>query len=99
MIKVNFRIDEALHARLSRRAAGADLSLSAFIRSVLGQAADSQSRYIYSSQDEILAICIQILSIVATATGEQSPKALEKGMADARALLGDRGLLSEEPGQ
>lgn len=98
MIKVNFRIDEALHARLSRRAHGANLSLSAFIRSVLAQAADSQGRYIYSSQDEILATCIQILSILATATGQQSPKALEQGMADARAILLERGLLGmDEP--
>lgn len=95
MIKVNFRIDEDLHARLSRRAHGADLSLSAFIRSVLAEAADPGGGYIYSSQDEILATCIQILSILATATGQQSPKALEQGMADARSILLERGLLGQ----
>lgn len=96
MYRVSVRVDGDLYQRLSRRAAGADLSLSDFVRSVLSQAADPGGRYIYSSQDEILATCIQILSIVATATGQQSPKVLEKGMSDARSLLRERGLLGEE---
>lgn len=99
MIKVNFRIDEDEHARLGRRAHGAGLTLSAFIRSVLKQAADSQGRYIYSSNDEILATCIQILSIVATSVGSRSPETLARGMEDARRLLQERGLLGEDVGQ
>ena len=96
MHRISVRVEPDLYQRLSRRAAGADLSLSNFVRSVLAQAADPKGRYIYSSQDEILAISIQILSILATVTGEQSPKALERGMADARGMLGERGLLGEE---
>ena len=96
MIRISVRIDGALHARLIRRAAGADLGFSAFVRAVLQQAADPGGRYIYSSQDEILATCIQILTLLATATGEQSPAALERGMADARTLLLQRGLLGQD---
>lgn len=99
MVRISVRIDTSLYERLTRRAAGADLSFSTFVRSVLQQAADPGGRYIYSSQDEILATCIQILSIVATATGQQSPNALEKGMADARALLLQRGLLGQDGGR
>jgi RHH-type transcriptional regulator, rel operon repressor / antitoxin RelB len=99
VVRISVRIDTSLYERLTRRAAGADLSFSTFVRSVLQQAADPGGRYIYSSQDEILATCIQILSIVATATGQQSPNALEKGMADARALLLQRGLLGQDGGR
>jgi hypothetical protein len=95
VIRISVRIDDALYERLNRRAAGADLSFSKFVRSVLEQAADPGGRYIYSSQDEILATCIQIFSIVATATGQQSPKALEQAKADARDMLLKRGLLDQ----
>jgi hypothetical protein len=96
VVRISVRIDSDLHERLNRRAIGADLSLSSFVRSVLQQAADPGGRYIYSSQDEILATCIQILSIVATAAGQQSPEALKKGMADARRILLERGLLGRD---
>ena len=96
MVRISVRIDSDLYKRLITRAGGADLSFSTFVRSVLQQAADPGGRYIYSSQDEILATCIQILSIVATAAGQQSPQALEKGMADARRILLERGLLARD---
>lgn len=94
--KVNFRLDGTLHTALMRRARGANLSLSAFIRQALEQAVDERRRYVFSSQDEILATSIQILSIVATSVGQQSPKALEQGMAQARSILAERGLLGGE---
>lgn len=96
MAKVNFRLDGALHAALMHRARGANLSLSGFIRQVLEQAVDERKRYVFSSQDEILATLIQILSIVATSVGQQSPRALEQGMAQAQAILAERGLLGGE---
>lgn len=96
MPKLNFRLDEPLHAALMRRALGANLSLSGFIRKVLEQAVDERKRYVFSSQDEILATSIQILSIVATSVGQQSPRALEQGMAQARMILAERGLLGGE---
>lgn len=95
MVKINFRLDERLHERLHRRALGANLSISAYIRRLLEQAVDERGRYVFSSQDEILATAIQILSILATSVGQQSPKALEEGMAQARAILAERGLLGQ----
>lgn len=98
MTKLNIRLDDALHARLGRRAHGAGLPLATFCRNVLAQAADPQNRYIYSSQDEILATLLQVLAILGTYVGQQSPKALEGGMAEARAILAERGLLHEGSG-
>lgn len=96
MIKINIRVDAAVHERLGRRAHGANLSLSAFLRSVLEQAADPNRRYVFSSQDEILATSIQILTILATSIGRRSPETLEQGMIQARELLRERGLLGPE---
>jgi len=96
VIKINIRVDAAVHERLGRRAHGANLSLSAFLRSVLEQAADPNRRYVFSSQDEILATSIQILTILATSIGRRSPETLEQGMIQARELLRERGLLGPE---
>ena len=96
MIPITVRVDPGLHERLLRRAAGADLPFSTFIRSVLQQAADPGGRYIYSSHDEILATCIQILSILATSVSNRAPDTLAKGMAEAKDLLRQRGLLDPE---
>lgn len=96
MQKINFRIDDRLDRELRRRAFGAGLSVSDFARRALEQAVDERKRYVFSSQDEILATAIQILSIVATSVGERSPKALEQGMAQARAILAERWLLGDE---
>lgn len=96
MDRISVRVDPGLHQRLQRRAAGAELSFSTFIRSILEQAADPAGRYIYSSQDEILATCIQILSILATSVGNRAPDTLAQGMAEAKALLRMRGLLDPE---
>jgi hypothetical protein len=94
MSKISFRLDEELYQRLCRRAQGAGIPLSTFLRGVLTQAADPRGRYIYSSQDEILATSIQVLSILATFVGRQSPVSLEKGLEEARSILEERGLLA-----
>lgn len=97
--KINFRLEDALHLALMRRARAANLPLSGFIRQVLEQAIDQRKRYVFSSQDEILATSIQILSILATSIGRRSPEVLEQGMAQARSILAERGLLGEEEGR
>ena len=96
MVKLNFRIDEALHERLLHRANAADLTLSQLARSVLAQAAEPDRGYIFTANDEILATSIQILSILVVAEGHRSPEAVEQGMAEARLLLEQRGLLAPE---
>jgi len=98
MTKLGIRLDEELYARLERRAHGAGLPLATFCRNILIQAADPQSRYVYSSQDEILGTSLQMLAILATFVGQQSPKALEVGMAEARTILAERGLLQQGGG-
>lgn len=99
MHRISVRVDDTLYLRLQRRAVGANLSLSDFVRSILGQAADPRGRYIYSSQDELLGTCIQILTLVATSVGERSPEVLRRGMADAKTILRERGLLDPEQDQ
>ncbi|WP_334183894.1 CopG family transcriptional regulator [Novosphingobium sp.] len=99
MPKINFRLEDTLHLALMRRARAANLPLSGFIRQVLEQAIDERKRYVFSSQDEILATSIQILSILATSVGGRSPEVLEQGMAQARSILAERGLLGEEEGR
>ena len=96
MFRISVRLDDDLHEHLQRRAAGAGLSFSSFVRSVLEQAAVPGGNYIYSSHDEILATCIQIFSILATSVGDRAPDSLARGMAEAKNLLRDRGLLPPE---
>lgn len=96
MNRVSVRVDDGLYSALSQRAASANLPFSEFVRSVLKQGVDPSGAYVFSSQDEILATCIQILSIVANLTSAQSPKALQNGMDQARTLLIERGLLEKE---
>ena len=96
IVRLSVRLDASLYDRLQKRAASAELPFSAFIRSVLEQAADPSGRYIYSSQDEILATSIQILSILATSIGDRAPDTLARGMTQARRLLHERGLLDPE---
>ncbi len=96
MHRISVRVDDTLFRQLQRRACGANLTLSEFVRQVLGEAADPDGRYIYSSQDEVLATSIQILTLLATSIGARAPELLERGMLDARAILGERGLLDPE---
>ncbi|EHJ60659.1 hypothetical protein NSU_2395 [Novosphingobium pentaromativorans US6-1] len=92
-------MDDTLFRQMQRRAYGANLTLSEFVRQVLGEAADPNGRYIYSSQDEVLATAIQILTLLATSIGARAPELLERGMADARTILGERGLLDPDQDQ
>ena len=96
LAKLNIRIDDALHERLSRRAHGAGISISELVRPALEQAADPERGYIYTSQDEILATTLQILAILAAGVRRRSPEALAEGMADARTILERKGLLAPE---
>lgn len=96
MAKLNLRIDDALHERLSRRAYVAGISISQLVRPAIEQAADPDRGYVYTSQDEILATALQTLAILAASLRKRSPDTLAEGMADARELLRKKGLLAPE---
>lgn len=96
MAHLSIRIDDELHGRLARRARIVGVTITELIRPLLEQAADPRSGYVYTTQDEILSGVVQTLAIVAASVREHSPELLEKGMAEARQMLLDRGLLDPE---
>ena len=96
MAHISIRIDDELHSRLSRRARVVGVTITELIRPLLEQATDARSGYIYTTQDEILSGVLQTLAIVAASIRRGSPEALKEGMADAREMLLDRGLLPPE---
>ncbi|MCP3731285.1 CopG family transcriptional regulator [Sphingomonas sp. MG17] len=92
---VSIRMDEELHRKLRLRAYGANLSLSKFLQPVLDEAATPGSKYPFSSNDEILAIAIQIFALLSEAALHLSPDLPHKAIGRARVLLAERGLLGE----
>jgi hypothetical protein len=76
----------------------ANLSLSGLVRQLLEQAVDERRRYVFTSQDEILATAIQILSILATSVGQQS-QGPRTGHGAGANHPAERGLLGGEDGQ
>jgi hypothetical protein len=96
MRTLSIKIDEALHRRLRLRAYGANLTISEMVRPLLEEAAYPGSRYVHSSQDELLSVGIQTFAILAALAAETSPRVIERGMDDARHLLRERGLLDPE---
>lgn len=96
MAHLSIRIDDELHGRLSRRARVVGVTITELIRPLLEQAADPRSGYVYTTQDEILSGVLQTLAIVSTSIRKRSPGLLEEGLADARQMLLDRGLLDPE---
>ena len=93
MRTLSIKVDDALHRRLSIRALGANLTMSEFVRPLIEEAAYPGNRYVHSSQDELLSIAIQTFALLAALATESSPQVAERGMADARNLLRERGLL------
>jgi hypothetical protein len=93
---VSIRLDDELYRQLRRRAWTADLSISGFLRPLIEDAALPGGHYVYTSNDEILGIAIQIFAVLTTMAGAQSPRLVEEGLATARAMLRDRGLLGPD---
>jgi predicted transcriptional regulator len=94
--RVTIRIDDALFARLQRRAQSLGLSVAELLRPAIDQAADPRSGYVYTTQDEILSGVLQTLAILAASVRRRSPELLDEGMADAHKMLLERGLLAPE---
>ena len=96
MARVTIRIDDALYERLQRRARKVGVSVAEPHPPAIDQTADPRGGYVYTTQDEILSCVLQTLSILAASVRRRSPETLEQGMADARALLLEKGLLSPD---
>jgi hypothetical protein len=97
MARITIRLDDALYEHLLDQSLRASTTPSAYIRDVVSRfEGDDPSGY-HARFDEIHATLIQTLAILAAWVGSTAPAILEKGQADARRLLKERGLLA--PGQ
>ena len=96
MTVMTSRIDDDIYYRLRLRAAGANLSISKFLRPLIEDAAQPGGRYVYTAQDELLAIAMQSFAILAELANAQSPTLLEQAIANGRDLLRGRGLLGPD---
>jgi hypothetical protein len=96
LARITIRIDDALHDRLVDQARRAGMASAAYCRDILERFEGGDPAGYHSRFDELHATAIQILAILATSVGERAPATLEKGLAEARRLLRDRGLLDPE---
>lgn len=96
MTRITIRLDYALHARLMERANAVGVTPSAYMRDLLMRFEGADPSGHHARFDELQAVSIQTLAILATWIAKTHPEALEKGMADARALLRERGLIDPE---
>lgn len=93
---ITIRLEDDLHRRLRQRAAGANLSISAFLRPLIEDAVYPGGRYIYTTQDELLGVALQTFALVTELAASQSSDVLPRATSSARTLLRDRGLLPSE---
>ncbi|RYG79255.1 MAG: ribbon-helix-helix protein, CopG family [Alphaproteobacteria bacterium] len=96
MPRISIRVDDELHDRLRVRARAAGLTTSELVRPVLEDIAWPGGRYVYTANDEILTIAIQILALLAQDLTTRSPADYARGLEAARGLLRNRGLLAAE---
>lgn len=96
MARITVRLDDGLHQRLLKQSRRFDLGLSDYIRDVLERYEGGDPSGYHGRLDELQATAIQTLAIVAGSVGSRSPESLKKGMAEARCLLLERGLLDPE---
>lgn len=93
MARITIRLDDALHGHILDQALRQATTPSAYIRDILALHAGSDSAGYHARFDELHATAIQSFAILATWMGAVNPDILAQGMADARRLLKDRGLL------
>jgi len=96
MARITLRLDDALHDRLVDQARTSGTTPSAYIRDVLDRFEGNDPAGYHARFDELHATAIQTLAILATSVGKRTPEILEAGLADARRLLRERGLLDPE---
>jgi hypothetical protein len=96
MARITIRLDDALHGHLIDKAARHDTTASAYIRDVLARYEGSDPAGYHARFDELHATVIQSFAVLAASVGRRSPEILEQGLAEARRLLKERGLLDPE---
>lgn len=96
MARITLRLDDALLDRFVDAARAVGTSPSAYIRDVLERYEGHDPAGYHARFDELHATSIQTLAILAKAIGRRTPDILEEGLAEARRLLRDRGLLDPE---
>lgn len=96
MSRITTRLDDSLHASLVERATSLRVTPSAYVRDLVARDLGLDPGGYHARFDELHATAIQTLSILAASVGRTAPDVLEQGMADARDLLRDRGLLDPE---
>jgi hypothetical protein len=94
--RITIRLDDALFDRLVDNSRRAGLSSAAYCRDILSRFEGDDPAGYHGRFDEMHATAIQILAILGTSVGERAPTVLEKGLAEARRLLRERGLLDPE---
>lgn len=93
MARITLRLDDILHDRLLDQARALGTTPSAFIRDVLERYQGSDPGGYHARFDALQATAIQTLAILAKSVGKRTPDILEEGLADARQMLRERGLL------
>lgn len=96
MARITIRLDDALYDRLLDQARLSGTTPSAYLRDVLDRYEGHDPAGYHARFDELHATSIQTLAILAASVGHRAPDLLAQGMADARRLLVERGLLDPE---
>jgi len=93
MARITIRLDDTLYDRLLDQARRTGTTPSAYFRDVLERYEGQDPAGYHARFDELHATAIQTLAILAASVGRRAPDLLEQGMADARRLITERGLL------
>jgi len=96
LARITIRVDDALFRRLDGRARDAGTPTATYCRDILERFEGTDPSGYHARFDELHATGIQALAILAASVGKRSPEILEQGLADARRLLRERGLLDPE---
>lgn len=96
MARITFRLDDDLHERLVDQARRANVTPSTYLRDLFERYEGGDPSGYHARFDELHATVIQTLAILAASVGKRTPEVLEQGLADARRLLRERGLLDPE---
>lgn len=96
MARITIRLDDGLHGQLLDQARSLGATQSAFIRDVLQRCEGGDPSGLHARFDELHATAIQTLAVLAALVNADSPTVLQQGLADAKRLLKQRGLLDPE---